>query len=274
MQPFFLDGSAGPLFAIYFPPDDAAPRRGNVLFVPPFAEEMNRARRMAALQARALARIGVGTLLLDLGGTGDSAGEFGDARWETWLGDVAAATDWLAENRQGRIGLWGLRLGGALAMEALSRRPEAYDRAVLWQPVTSGEMHLVQFLRIRVAAAMGREDEEGGSTEVLRAALARSESVEVAGYELNPALAAALEGRKLADYAPPPGIRVDWLEIVGRPDRPLSPGSQRLLDDWRGRGVDIRAETVPGHPFWALQEITVAPELVDATCRVVAEGWP
>jgi alpha/beta superfamily hydrolase len=40
---------------------------------------MNKARRMAALQARALAALGYGVLLLDLHGCGDSSGDFGDS---------------------------------------------------------------------------------------------------------------------------------------------------------------------------------------------------
>jgi hypothetical protein len=60
MEPLFLDGSAGRLFAPY--QAAAAHPRGSVIYVPPFAEEMNRSRRMAALQARAFAAMGFGVL--------------------------------------------------------------------------------------------------------------------------------------------------------------------------------------------------------------------
>ena len=77
-EPFFLDRASGSLFAIHHRAG-AAPC-GTVLFIPPFAEEMNRARRMVALQARDLAAAGWDVLQLDLFGTGDSQGDFGDAR--------------------------------------------------------------------------------------------------------------------------------------------------------------------------------------------------
>src|SRR3546814_14337350 len=83
MEALFIDGPAWRLFAIHHA---AAPhcRQGlGLVYLPPFAEEMNRSRRMAALQARALAALGIDVLLLDLFGTGDSAGDFRDARWRS-----------------------------------------------------------------------------------------------------------------------------------------------------------------------------------------------
>ena len=53
--------------------------KGSILYIHPFAEEMNKSRRMAALQARALAKAGYAVLQLDLLGCGDSSGDFGDA---------------------------------------------------------------------------------------------------------------------------------------------------------------------------------------------------
>src|SRR3546814_18536068 len=58
-EALFIDGPAGRLFAIHHA---AAPhcRQGlGLVHLPPFAEEMNRSRRMAALQARALAALGI-----------------------------------------------------------------------------------------------------------------------------------------------------------------------------------------------------------------------
>ena len=63
--------------------------------LPPFAEEMNHSRRMATLQAHRLAALGIDVLVVDLFGTGDSAGDFADARWETWQEDAKAAVAWL-----------------------------------------------------------------------------------------------------------------------------------------------------------------------------------
>ena len=72
---FFLDTADGPRFCLYHAPVGEC--RGALVYIHPFAEEMNRSRRMAALQARALTAQGFGVLLLDLHGCGDSGGDFG-----------------------------------------------------------------------------------------------------------------------------------------------------------------------------------------------------
>jgi len=48
---------------------------GSVLYVHPFAEEMNKSRRKAGLQARVLARVGYDALQIDLRGCGGSSGD-------------------------------------------------------------------------------------------------------------------------------------------------------------------------------------------------------
>ena len=120
-EPSFLAGAAGQLFSLYFPPRLQLSEPKGVVYLPPFAEEMNQSRRMVTLQARELSKAGVGVLLLDLFGTGDSAGSFSDARWDVWLQDVGTGLDFL-EQRGLRPSLWGLRLGGLLAMHYRSRK--------------------------------------------------------------------------------------------------------------------------------------------------------
>ncbi len=104
-EPFFLEADGGRRFCLYHPP--AGPARSALLYVHPFAEEMNRARRMAALQARAFAATGHAVLQIDLAGCGDSSGDFGDARWERWQADLALAAAWLRERTDAPLRLWG-----------------------------------------------------------------------------------------------------------------------------------------------------------------------
>ena len=263
VTPLFLDGPAGRLFAIYHAPAGKGPPRGSLIYVPPFAEEMNRSRRMAALQARALSAQGVAVLLLDLFGTGDSAGDFQDARWPVWLGDIDAGAHWLETHGQSPVGLWGLRLGALLATAAASHQPGRFKQLLLWQPVTDGKPMLTQFLRIRIAAAMG--ESSGGKTQDLRAQLARGETVEIAGYTLSPELATALDGVHMNALRPAAGADVHWFEVTAeRSDRPLL-GGQRVIETWRKAAATVSAMTVAGNPFWALQETTLAPELLAAT---------
>ncbi len=265
MEAFFLDGTQGPLFAVHHA---AAPERRQglgLVYLPPFAEEMNRSRRMAALQARRLAALGVDVLLLDPFGTGDSAGDFGQARWEIWRADAEAALAWLAARSGGALGLWGLRLGTLLAAEVAAAPPMPLSRLLLWQPVLSGDRFLTQFLRLRVAATM----EKGAGKETtkdLRAQLAAGTPLEIAGYEVAPALAEALGGLKLESLlrglsGPAPQL----LEVSAAEEAELAPATQQLLAKLAQDGHPLVGEAVTGESFWAIQEITIAPGLLDAT---------
>lgn len=222
---------------------------------------------MAALQARAFAASGIDTLLLDLFGTGDSEGDFRQARLPLWLGDIAAAADWLEAQGSTTPCLWGLRLGALLACAAAATQRDRFKQLLLWQPVADAKLMLTQFLRIRVAAAMA----EGGATEKteeLRAQLAAGASVEVAGYELSSELAQALDGLRLDTLSLASDMKVDWLDVGTEPSDRLSPAGERVAETWRKAGIRLSTATVSGDPFWTLQEIALAPELLTATTRL------
>lgn len=271
MDPFFLDGGAGPVFCLYHPPAAGVTPRGGLLYLPPFAEEMNRSRAMAAMLARALAADGIGTLILDPHGTGDSAGDFADGRWTIWRDDAAAALDWLADQTGGPCAVLGLRLGALMTLSLQSVHESGPARLILWQPVLNGNQFLTQFLRIRMAAGLtGDSSAAGGeTTKDLRARLDAGETVEVAGYDLTPGLAADLDGLKLADFDPRPAP-VHWFEVVGEDGREAPPAARKQAEAWQAAGVDVTLETVTGEPFWSLQETTTAPALIEATRQVLS----
>jgi len=272
VQPLFLGQGSAARFGLYHAP--AAPCRGAWLYLPPLGEEMNKARRMAALQAAALARQGYAVLQLDLHGCGDSAGDFADASWDSWRADVATGLQWLAATLGPALpqppGLWGLRLGALLALDHASRAAAAPSALLLWQPVLQGNAHLTQFLRLKVAAQMLGEERAEGGTAALRAALARGEALEIAGYTLAPALALGFDGLD-ASRLPPP-CPVHWCEVVPEADRPVPPASARVLKAWQDAGVSASIQLAPGPQFWATQEIAEAPALLAATCAMLDEA--
>jgi len=262
-EPFFLKADGGQRFCLYHPP--AGPARGALLYVHPFAEEMNRARRMAALQARAFAAAGHAVLQIDLAGCGDSSGDFGDARWELWRADLALAAAWLNERTDAPLRLWGLRLGALLALDYARSAAHPVAGMLLWQPVLKGAAFLTQFLRLRLAGALLADGDagHGASTTALRAALQAGETLEIAGYDLDPRLAAALDALDPLD-AFRPSCPVDWIEAVTQPGAEAAPGAARAAAAWRTAGVDLRLHPVHGAPFWATTEITENAAWLDA----------
>lgn len=270
-QPFFLAGARGALFSLYFPPQMPRSTRCGILFFPPFAEEMNKARRMVALQARRFAQAGFAVLLVDVYGTGDSAGDFGDARWSLWRDDMLYAARWLQAQGCARLVLWGLRSGALLAAEVLSELRPVVERLLLWQPVTRGEALMTQFLRLRLAADLMMPGEKI-TTQELRATLSKGASLEVAGYTLAPELVRSIDAldlkAMLAAGAPP----LDWLELAAAVDRPLTPASRAVVDELQQRQIRVRAATVAGEPFWNTLEITEAPELLERSMHWLGEA--
>lgn len=268
-NPLFLDGADGPLFCIHYPPGVGKALRGALLFVPPFAEEMNRARRMVVLQARRLAGLGFHVLLLDLYGTGDSGGDFGEACWEGWLADIDRAKAWLGQQSGLPVGLWGLRTGCLLAAEHQKQNEEKPSSLLLWQPVANGQLFLTQFLRLKIAAAMAAAaegaEEKGPSTKALRQALLDGQALEVAGYDLSPGVAHGLDVARLGKAVPVAGSSAIWLEVGQGEDPSLPPASQTVVEAWRDAGVEILAGKVPGSSFWSIEETTLVPALWQKT---------
>lgn len=273
-QPFFLDAKPGQRFCLYHAPSEASAYRGALIHVHPFAEEMNRARRMSALQSRAFAASGYAVLQLDLYGCGDSAGDFSDARWEIWKEDLAAAHAWLRSRTAAPIGLWGLRLGASLALDFAADCPDLISHLLLWQPVLRGETYLTQFLRLRLAADMlDGQGEHLSDTRALRAALAAGETLEVAGYEIAPALAGAIDAWDAAKMTVPT-IPLHWMELAAAPQRPLPPAAQKLANKWQASGADLHLHQVQCSPFWLTQEFAASPELIAATSAIVESMLP
>ena len=270
----FLEAPAGRrLFAVLFE-DAAARRRRPVLYLPPFAEEMNRTRRMAALTARALAADGHATLIVDPTGTGDSSGDFADATWPRWAEDFEFAARWLAERAGGPPMLLAARSGALLAPALLASGAAAADTLALWQPVTNGKQFLTQFLRLKLAAEMagGGEGAEGGGTKALREAFAAGESVEVAGYEIHPELALGLEAASLGAPALAGVKRLAWLESGASASPALLPASVRVLDAVKAGGTEIQSASFAEPPYWVTPETTIAPGVIAATRAFFAAG--
>lgn len=239
--------------------------RGRIVYIHPFAEELNKSRRMAAMQARAFAAAGYRVLQIDLAGCGDSSGDFGEASWEAWLADIHRGVEWMAAQDASPLWLWGLRAGCLLAVEAAARADVSCN-FLFWQPAASGRALLQQFLRMRVAGEMLSGSAKGVMDE-MRALLAAGSSVEVAGYLLPASLASGL-----ADAALTPTSRagrVECLEVSPRTDAEVAPATRTALDRWRDAGHSVRARVIDGPAFWQTTEIEDATALIDASVQAL-----
>ena len=246
--PFFLNADDGERFCLYHEPEPGVQLRGTVLYVQPFAEELNKSRRMVTAQARSYAQAGYGVLQIDLYGCGDSSGEFALARWDIWLDDLARAWQWLAQRKLARRYVWGLRLGALLALDfARQARP---DGVILWQPAISGQAYLNQFARLQSTARLFAGE------------LAAEQQPEIAGYQMSPSLSQTI--RQLDAAAMMPHCPVQWLELNIAPEgaaaeyaqaagaKPgLQAASALLVERWRASGAEVQTHAAHGEPFWS-----------------------
>ena len=240
-----------------------------MLYIHPFAEEMNKSRRMVALQSRALAAAGYDVLQIDLLGCGDSSGDFADASWLTWRHDVLAGYHCLRERSAAPLILWGLRAGCLLLAEASAELPEAAD-FIFWQPVISGKQHWQQFMRLKMAGEIASGQAKAAG-EQLRQQLADGQAVEIAGYGISPALAQGLEQADLKPDSTRAG-RIIWLETSLREEPLLTPVAQKRIKQWEAAGYRVNARMAHGPAFWQTIEIEDAPELIAATLSSL-EAW-
>ena len=264
-----LPRASGGRFCLFYPARGVSRAVGAAVYVHPFGEEMNKSRRMAALQARALSQAGISVLQVDLLGCGDSAGDFGDATWALWVDDVVASAEWVRERTGFLPLLWGLRSGCLLARAALAKLPAIAD-LVFWQPVISGKQHLQQFLRLKVAGEMiGRASGGRTGTNELRAELEGGATLDIAGYALSPGVALGLDSADLTPRAE--RTRVAWLEVSASDPPEISPAGRMRITAWQAAGSEVTATAVAGLSFWQTQEIAECGALIDATTAAVLQ---
>jgi exosortase A-associated hydrolase 2 len=263
----FLEHRGRRLFCLMLEPVSVKAHSA-ILFLPPFAEEMNKSRRIVACQARELAAAGNRVMLLDLTGCGDAGGDFHDASWQVWLQDAIYAADYLVALGDVPLSLWGLRLGALLACE-LTQAPLDIHKLMLWQPVLNGEQQIDQFLRLRTVASAVNST-ASFDRKALWNELRAGRSLEVAGYELSSAMALETAKARLSDMRPACRT-VHWLEIGAAPQGSLLPPSESVITHWLEQGVQVARQYVQGDPFWRVIDAAINPALQRSTTDAFAQ---
>lgn len=266
VEPFFFDADPGTRFSLYHAPAPQMLPRGAILYVHPFAEELNRTRRMASLQARRFAAMGFAVLQIDLFGCGDSCGDFNAARWELWKRDLATTRNWLAERSVGPMYVWGLRLGGLLALDFAAS--SHVDGVILWQPFLHGRTCINQFLRQKLAV----DGATPRTSSALRAELMARGTLEVNGYELTTPLVQAIDACDAAAMTLP-ACPVFWFASGAPAPKRLAASAARLASRWQANGTTLIFQAIDGVPFWNGQSAE-CPALLEATSAAFAAVAP
>lgn len=234
---------------------------GHILYVPPFAEEMNRCRAIVAEQCRLFVDRGYLCTVLDFFGTGEAEGRLEDATLEDWQRNISDAIA-LAEDLP--LTLWGCRLGALLAADFMACRDDLVADLLLWQPVSSGQGFVNQLFRQRSAALLERGLPKESKDDI-RQRLNKGETLEVGGYALGGELLHRLAKLELGELQANRLHRVWWLEHQTPDDRPIPPKTQRAIDQLSDQCDSLDLLRFGGPPLWQLHERDRCEPLLEAT---------
>lgn len=267
-EAFFLGTGAERRFCVVSRPPGTPV--GAMLHIHPFAEELNRSRRMVSLAARAFAEEGWTVLQMDAHGCGDSEGDFGDASWDNWLTDLDRAQAWLSQDTPGPLVMWSLRTGSLLASSWQARTSHRLP-ILAWQPVFNGKQYLTQFLRIRLGADLAQSTQAKNLLTELRASLQAGQPASIGGYWLSPAMASGLEAAVFSPAADDTGP-VTLLEVVSGDPPELTPVIENWLSSATEAGRSCQGLAVQGNKFWQSKEIETAPNLIEPSLAAL-RSW-
>lgn len=236
-----------------------------ILCLPSITEELNLARAVCARQMHAFAHHNLPAFILDYQGTGDSEGDFEQVNVETWLNDILTAGAWLKELGINNIILFGIRFGALLALhfqhELHNKLP--IKQQIFWKPVINGKQFFGQFIRIKQASEMMKNNAEKIDW---RQKVLQGNDIEVAGYTLNENL---LKSAELCQVAKPflPSSPIHWFEF-GTASVPIV--ITNLISQDPSQLIQLHHVQCP--PFWQVPEVFDCPELIDLTLSVMQKG--
>jgi len=267
LRPRFIGEDGARFFTLQF--SCGSEPRGHIVFIPPFGEEMNRCRSLVATQARNFARAGYYCTLVDFYGTGDSQGQLRDASLEIWKSNIRSTIDLLQSETPGPLVLWGLRLGGLIALDYAASSGLQPQHIILWQPVTSASVYVTQVLRQRVASLMVR-DQPAETTKEIRQRLEQGEDVEVAGYTLGGQLLGDLEKIDISAMHGLCSGNIYWLENVMEAGKEIGLASRKAVDTLSAQGNKVDVHTFCDPPIWQIHERDFAGELLATTSGLLS----
>jgi exosortase A-associated hydrolase 2 len=262
MRPLFLGDYPNRHYVLQF--RSVLPALGHIIYIPPFGEEMNRCRALAAGQARAFAAMGFHCTLVDFYGTGDSEGALFEADLNQWYKNLMLTLLMVEKEDSLPVTLWGVRLGALLALDFSSQKNVKIDRLLLWQPVTSGKRFVTQLLRQRVASLVN-SGQESETTADIRKRMQAGESVEISGYVLGEALVRDIEGLDLSRLEPACDGRIFWLENSESENDELPAGARKAVAALSEGGAEVVVQRFSAPPIWQLHKRDHAPDLLAKT---------
>ena len=243
-RPVAFDREGRRLFGWYHPP--ARPDGGNrdcvVVLCNPIGYDAICTHRHYRQLALRLADAGFAVLRYDHHGTGDSSGtDESPERVTAWLRGVSRAVEYGAElSGARRVSLFGVRLGGTLALAAAAGDSAASraDSLVTWAAFPSGSLFLREMRAMRMMRSVD------GSAEVLVGAPGSVAGEESGGYLLTPEAIEAVGALDLGALLGADSLAGKHALLLQRDDIPQN---ERLAKALAKAGVTVAKSEVGGY---------------------------
>jgi pimeloyl-ACP methyl ester carboxylesterase len=255
MTPFHFGSADAPLFGVYSAPDAAAARQAAVLLCAPIGLEYMRTHYAIRVVASQLAKMGLHVLRFDYHGTGDSSGNIGEGQFDIWCDDIAVAAGKLLEISGVRdLTVVGVRLGAALAVEALASHEIRAKGLVLWDPVVSGGEYLSILEKMQAKLVAKRREPLRPTNELL-------------GTRCPQDLRTAIQGFDIAERS----LKVDVQEVA----LVVSGGGQKymtLLNSMWKRWPETMIRPMGNPVDWESLQAAYGGRMTGPITRVVADA--
>lgn len=242
-----------------------------VILVPPFAEEMNRSKRMYVLCARMLANSGMHAICFDFSGTGDSTGGWGDFTYKDWVNDLSDVYQYTSSYAD-EINFIALRFGALVLMDMILDDQLRLKKCLLWDPIESGQVLTRQFVRMKIAAAMADTSKKITTQQVLQE-MSDDGYLESSGYHITRSMFDDINTKNVANVINDvlKQVNIDWM-TTGK--------FKQAQNKWLANSFkqsDIQSDNINMHAvndvkFWMQQEVTISPQLLKLTREVLING--
>jgi exosortase A-associated hydrolase 2 len=219
-----------------------------ILYCHPFADEMNLSHRVTVETARLLTENGHPVLRFHMSGCGDSEGELDEVTIDDWEQDIAKAVEWLKDTLKTNLyGLWGLRLGGGLALlHEMKFRTASF--LILWQPVVAFSEYIRQFLRRKAILQLVEKHSDKITLAEIIGVLEQNKLVNAMGYPITESLYKSFlrvdhGPRNFASLCPTLLMSISMME---RPNFPMKEFCAKL----QMTKARVNFQHVNAEPFW------------------------
>lgn len=256
----FINGHCGNLFL------KALKTNGQhaIIFLPPFAEEINKTRHLLSNAMHQLSAAGISCFMLDNYGTGDSEGDLDIATVAIWRKDLQQLLQQLQQQGFSKASFIAIRFGALQLFDLLnsSLMPLKLVQIVLWQPFFEVTKFWQQFSRIKIAEAMARG--ERLSQKELEQQLHNGNTIEIAGYPISPAFYQSLLQMQTQLPTELNTLPLSWFETSQLDNIALPVQKMRVTLQ---QGSKLCFKQLKADPYWQTNELASADELIKLTVQ-------